>query len=132
MMKQNFVLLMLVGCGGFLGAIFRYGILWLGQHLGLRSFLALLGANALGCFLAGLIVGFILVKNIELSWLKPFLIVGFLGALTTFSSFGLELLDFSLKARWLSMLFYGLGTLVVCAALTFFGYFLSQSFFVSS
>ena len=79
-----------VGSGGFLGAILRFYI----GTLTLKYFphtlpLATLGVNLLGSFLIGLLVAVFMQFELPGS-LKLFLITGFLGALTTYSTFAIE------------------------------------------
>jgi fluoride exporter len=81
----------LVMCGGSLGAASRYSIgLLAAKTWGTQFPWGTLAANLLGCFLIGLI--FALADRVRL--LSPdmrlLLITGYLGALTTFSSFALE------------------------------------------
>lgn len=83
--------LLLVMCGGGLGAISRYTIGLLSVKLWGSGFAwGTLVANMTGCFLIGLI--FALAERVRLLTpdLRLFLITGYLGALTTFSSFALE------------------------------------------
>jgi fluoride exporter len=48
-------------------------------------------ANLLGGYLVGLVAGILLLKTSLPEELRPLLITGFLGGLTTFSAFSLEL-----------------------------------------
>jgi CrcB protein len=76
---------LIVGCGGFFGAMARFGAYQLEGLLPPHRFpLATLLINVVGCFLAGLLLE-LLTRNLQL-----FFIVGFLGAFTTFSTFGVE------------------------------------------
>lgn len=78
----------LVCIGGALGALCRYGVSRLVPQGSLSAFpWATLVVNLLGCLLLGMVYETI-SKNAD--WLKPLLIIGFLGGFTTFSSFGLE------------------------------------------
>ncbi len=82
---------LLVMAGGSLGAVSRYGVglvaarLW-GTHFPWGT----LVVNMAGCFLIGLI--FAAAERVRLLTpeLRLFLVTGYLGALTTFSSFALE------------------------------------------
>mgnify|MGYP000849745631 CR=1 FL=1 len=85
--------ILLVGLGGFFGAIARYGVYTLCTRLDIltatRFPLATLTVNVLGCFAAGSLLG--QFKNHPLfETLLPLCLVGFLGAFTTFSAFGVE------------------------------------------
>lgn len=82
---------LLVGLGGFFGAIARYSIYLLERSLGLSPFpLATLTINTLGCLVAGMAITY---GSQRFDVAHPFtliLTVGFLGSFTTFSTFGLE------------------------------------------
>ena len=80
--------LLAVGAGGFLGAVFRsFSLLIFANKLGLSSIYGVLFVNVLGSFIAGTFTG--LPENMQGSYLRYFIITGFLGALTTFSAFSL-------------------------------------------
>ena len=84
-----FLQLFVVGAGGFLGAVFRsLSLLFFTAKLGLSSIYGVLFVNVLGSFIAGLFIG--LPESMQGSYLKYFIITGFLGALTTFSAFSLD------------------------------------------
>jgi len=83
--------LLVVGCGGFLGAVARYGMNLAVAAFWTRPFpLATLLVNVSGCFLLGLLTtlaGGRLFLSPE--W-RLFLATGFVGAYTTFSTFEWE------------------------------------------
>ena len=81
----------LVMVGGSMGAACRYGVNLLSVRLAGSSFpWGTLFVNGAGCLLIGLFFGL----SERLAWLTPsvrlFFVTGFLGALTTFSSFAVE------------------------------------------
>ena len=82
--------LIFVALGGAFGALVRFGVsTWTLARWGTGFPWGTLIVNLVGCLLIGLasvIVG-ALPHNDQL---KPLIITGFLGALTTFSTFGLE------------------------------------------
>jgi CrcB protein len=81
----------IVMLGGSLGAASRYGIgLLAAKTWGTQFPWGTLTVNLIGCFLIGLI--FALANRVHLLTpdMRLLLITGFLGALTTFSSFSLE------------------------------------------
>lgn len=90
---QGFVNILAVAAGGAIGAVSRYGINRLFHQLNPISPTAFpwwtLTANLVGCFLAGVLyVGF--DAKIASPTVKLAVMVGFLGALTTFSTYCLE------------------------------------------
>ena len=81
-----FLKLFLIGLGGFLGALLRFCLTLFFSSVYPKG--PSLLVNVLGCLLAGFLFPFL---GRSPSLLVPFLFLGFLGALTTFSSFSLEL-----------------------------------------
>ncbi|MFN8487519.1 MAG: fluoride efflux transporter CrcB [Caldilineaceae bacterium] len=82
---------LLVGAGGFVGAIARY---WLGTYIqavsqGAAFPYATLLINVTGCLVIGFLAHLAL-HNIMGLEMRLLLITGFLGAYTTFSTFGNE------------------------------------------
>ena len=85
--------LLAIAIGAVLGAWLRWGfVLWLNERWPAIP-LGTLVANLLGGLIAGIALAW-LARHPELSpqW-RLFLITGFLGALTTFSSFSIESLE---------------------------------------
>jgi CrcB protein len=83
---------LLVGAGGALGAMGRYGFGVLVGRFGVTGFpYATLGVNILGSFAMGVLIG-ALAKFLP-AWqneVRLFLAVGLLGGFTTFSAFSLD------------------------------------------
>lgn len=82
-----------IALGGALGALARYGIyLWL-HPPGPPTFpYGTLVANAVGCFLAGIMIASGVTEKSET--IRLLIGVGFLGALTTFSTFSVETVNY--------------------------------------
>lgn len=83
--------LIAIAAGGACGALSRYG-LSLGLHrlLGTGFPWGTLAANLLGCLMLGAVWGWSLHSQTLTLLQQRAVSVGFLGALTTFSTFGLE------------------------------------------
>ena len=82
----------LVGAGGFIGAIFRYGLSGFVQRsssLGAFPYGTLV-VNMIGCLLIGIAVGIIDSRQMVNPEFRSFVLVGVLGGFTTYSTFGLE------------------------------------------
>ncbi len=88
--------LIYIGAGGFLGAVSRFLLAGLFQRAA-RVFWfpsGTLGVNLLGCFVIGLLGGWVENRGLFRPELRSLLIIGFLGSFTTFSTFGYETLVF--------------------------------------
>ena len=79
-----------VGIGGFFGAISRYLLATWVQKLSSFFPIGTLSVNVIGSFLIGFL--YLYFSHTINPTLKAMLITGFLGALTTFSTFSLETL----------------------------------------
>ena len=88
-------LILLVGTGAFLGAVMRYASSGLVQRLaGSSEFpLGTLVVNVIGCFLVGFISQLVEARGLFSAELRAMVIPGFLGGLTTFSTFSNETLN---------------------------------------
>lgn len=110
--------------GGGIGASLRHFI-----NLVLSKFnlpFATFGANIIGCFILGYIYSSILHKYNIPPQLKLFLTVGFLGGLTTFSTFIQENFIFLKDEKIVYFLLYTLLSLCVGLLFFYFGYNLAK------
>jgi fluoride exporter len=89
-----------IGVGAVLGAWLRYGLgLWLNPVFAAVP-LGTLAANLVGGYLVGVAVAVFHI-NVELSpELRLFFVTGFLGALTTFSTFSAEVVALVRTAQY--------------------------------
>lgn len=121
-----------VGLGGFLGAIARYALgVWLVGRLGITFPVHTLVINVTGSLAIGVLLGLLPVRPaLDPAW-RLFLVVGFLGGYTTFSSYTFEALALIRAGAWASVAWYVLGSnglgLAACAT----GMVLAQRFSVS-
>lgn len=101
---------LVIGIGGFVGAVARYGIaVWIGQRWG-RSFpLGTFVINVSGSFLIGLLMTLMAERFTENPQWRLLLVVGFLGAYTTFSTFEYETGALLKDGEWL---FAGLNVIL--------------------
>lgn len=82
---------LLIFAGGGLGALSRYGVSALLNKISNNSFpLGTLGVNVIGSFFMGILFCFFPQSERIPPELKVMILVGFLGAFTTFSSYSLE------------------------------------------
>lgn len=91
-MKDVYVLLGIAGCGA-LGAVSRYVIsAWVNQVAPSAVPLGTLVVNVAGCFLIGALMMWESLSETMSANVRLVVTAGFLGALTTFSTFGQETL----------------------------------------
>ena len=82
--------ILLVGCGGFIGAVLRYLVSLGTQRLLGTPLYGTLVVNVVGCLLIGFLGGLAEERQYLTSQLRLFLFVGLLGGFTTFSSVAYE------------------------------------------
>lgn len=119
-----------VALGGAAGAMGRYALtLWLFPVTGARFPLGTFVANLLGCTLVGVAFVLIVDKGLVPPSYRPLVIVGGLGALTTFSTFSLDtLLLWHNGAPWVAVL-YALATLLGCLIATVLAFYGTRALF---
>lgn len=93
---------LIIGIGGFMGAIVRYGMaFWIGERWG-RSFpLGTFIINVTGSFVIGLLMTLFTERFMVNPQWRLLLVVGFLGAYTTFSTFEYETGALLKDGEWL-------------------------------
>jgi CrcB protein len=103
---------LMVGLGGFAGALARYGLSLVCQRGSIVFPLGTLSANLLGC----LFIGIIAQLAAETNWIPPalrlLLATGFCGGFTTLSAFAFETAQFAKSAEWFLAGAYVLATLI--------------------
>ena len=84
-------LVLAVATGGVIGTLLRFALsTWVSTHWLRHFYLATLAVNLLGCLLIGYLYALFLMRPDVSPELRGGLILGFLGAFTTFSSFSLD------------------------------------------
>lgn len=108
-------------CGAGLGALLRAGFSLGTAGIALTLPLGTFISNMVGGYLIGIAVAFFSNNpNLSPEW-KLFVITGFLGGLTTFSSFSAEVVGFMQRGEMTWALCTALLNLIGSLALTFLG-----------
>jgi CrcB protein len=91
----------IIGLGGFFGAIARYIVaLWVGQRWGRTFTLGTFAVNVSGSFCISLLMSLFTEKLMVNPQVRLFLVIGFLGAYTTFSTFEYETGNLVKDGEW--------------------------------
>ena len=115
-------MLLAVAAGGAFGAVARYLVMiQVGHWLGTAFPFATLAVNVLGSFVLGL-----LVELMALAWspspeLRAMIVVGVLGAFTTFSTFSMDVVLHMERGELVAALAYVAASVVVCVTAFFAG-----------
>jgi CrcB protein len=109
--------LSVVAVGGAVGAVARFTLsAWFNRLFDVHHtvHIGTLLVNVLGSFIMGLVYVYIVEREVWHPELKGLIMVGMLGAFTTFSSFSLEAINFFEQGHpWLSAC-YVLGSVFLC------------------
>ncbi len=119
---------LLVGAGGAIGAMARYGLSGIFSRLWPMGFpLATLLINIIGSIAMGVFVGLMarfLPPNQEEA--RLFVAVGILGGFTTFSSFSLDTITLFERGAWLQAGLYVALSVVVCLVGLYLGLLITR------
>jgi len=86
--------LLIIGAGGFVGAVLRYGISGWVQRSTTSTFpYGTLAVNILGSFLLGVVLYLVQERGVLPPAWRSAVAIGMLGALTTFSTFSYETME---------------------------------------
>ena len=119
-----------IAVGGALGALSRYWLTTAVETLSPgRLPLGTFTVNVLGSFLIGVIFVLIAEKAVVGEQWRPLLTVGFLGSMTTFSTFSLEALTLLQQGYYSTAFTYLLSSILVCLAAAFGGMMLARWLF---
>ena len=117
-----------IALGGALGALARYGAgILVERTVGAGFPFGTLSVNIIGSLLIGFAFVWLIEKDAAHSALRGLVIVGFLGAFTTFSTYSLQTYQLLVDGRVLSAMSYAIGSVILCLAATGVGVWLSRS-----
>ena len=119
-----------IAVGGALGALSRYWVVGIISSIFERSFpFGTLVVNILGSLLIGVMYVLIIEKlDVAAEW-HAILMVGFVGAFTTFSTFSLEALMLLQEGRAVAALTYIFSSVVICLLAVASGMWSAKQFF---
>jgi CrcB protein len=104
-----------VAIGGALGAMARYAVsIWIFNATSHKFPYATLTVNVLGSFVMGILFVIIVERAALPAEMRGLLMIGFLGAFTTFSTFSLDALGLWQNGHLFVALVYVLATVVLC------------------
>ena len=115
---------LVVGIGGFLGSIARYGVgIALAKTTINQFYLGTLSVNLIGCFLIGIFYGYASRWSNEA---LLFLMVGICGGFTTFSSFSLDGMKLLKYKMYVDFIIYTSTSMIGGLLLCILGYYLTN------
>jgi CrcB protein len=119
----------LIGLGGFIGAVMRYTLGgWIQAATGsYRLPFGTLGVNVLGSFLIGVLATLVRTRGLMTAETRGFVLIGMLGALTTFSTFSYETLGLARDGALTSAAANVLANVVLCLLFVWLGRALALS-----
>lgn len=114
---------LLVGLGGFLGAVARYTLGGLVLHLTAQERFpySTFAVNVLGCLAVGVLAGLAERHQAFGPDARLFLFTGLLGGFTTFSAFGLEAVHLLRRGDVATAVLYAGGSVVLGIAAVWLG-----------
>jgi len=116
-----------IAAGGAFGALMRYWVstatyAWLGRGFPWGTLMV----NVLGSFAMGVLYVLLLDRLTSGPELRAFLLIGFLGAFTTFSTFSIETFNLIEDAQLGRALLNAGGSVIVCIAAAWLGVVLGR------
>lgn len=113
-MERQLRELIIVGTGGFIGAVARYWISgWVYRWTGPGFPWGTLAVNVVGCFLIGALMAVAESRLAVTPETRLFLGIGVLGSLTTFSTVSFETFELLRRSAHLAALLNAAGSLVL-------------------
>jgi len=119
-----------VALGGALGAMTRYWLSTTVERFNDTGFpLGTFVVNVLGSFLIGVLFILFMEKLSLVEQYRPILVIGFLGAMTTFSTFSLDALLLFQQGHYNTALIYILGSVAICLLAAYAGLLMGRALF---
>jgi len=126
-LKATLINAAMVGSGGFIGALARYGLSGLvHRQVPFAIFpYGTMAVNLVGCLAIGVVVGLVESRQLFGPELRTFALIGILGGFTTFSTFGYETFAMMRDAEYLRAAANVGGQVILGLALVWLGYTLT-------
>jgi len=118
--------ILLIGFGGFTGAVSRYLVGVFINDIGLNSNISTMLVNIIGSFFMGLLFYFFSTNSSD--FYKMFFVIGFLGSFTTFSAFSLDAMNLFLASEYFNFFIYITLSVILSITFIFLGLFLLNLF----
>ena len=107
-------MLLAVAAGGALGAMARYGVYLLGARLWGHGFpWSTLVVNVAGSFVLAVLIELMALRWSPSQEVRALLVVGVLGAFTTFSTFSLDVATLAQRQAWTPAALYIAGSVAL-------------------
>jgi len=120
---KTFISFLVVGIGGAIGSVMRYGLSVVAQRFSVTFPHGTLWANLLGCFIIGAVAALSAKTEVLSPTMRLLLATGLCGGFTTMSTFTYEMFKFVQATEYLYASGYFLVTMVGCAAMFCLGMF---------
>lgn len=128
-LRPMFLNFFIVGMGGAIGSMFRYGVgMICTKHIAGLFPWATFGMNILGSLLIAIMMGVIAHFQNWSEETRLFAVVGILGGFTTFSAFSYDSVTMIERGEYLHAAFYVVGSVLLSIAATFIGLILVRTF----
>ena len=126
-MKATLINAVMVGSGGFIGALARYGLSGLvHRQVPFATFpYGTMAVNLVGCCAIGVVIGLVESRQLFGPEFRTFALIGILGGFTTFSTFGYETFAMIRDAEYLRAAANVGGQVILGLALVWLGYTLA-------
>ena len=118
--------IVLVTLGGAIGALLRYLIMYTLSFSWMSFPYGTLLINVIGSFAIGFLAFWLANHYCHNQSISIFLIVGVLGAFTTFSTFSLDTLHLFIEQRYIAAFIYVLFSVILCIMAAFLGMLFSK------
>ncbi|WET82083.1 fluoride efflux transporter CrcB [Amycolatopsis sp. QT-25] len=125
--RPRWDVLAVVGAGGALGSLARYGLSLAIPRSPGQFALSTFATNVSGCLLIGFLMAALTAAEAPHRLVRPFLGVGILGGYTTFSTYATDTLDLVTTGRPFTGLAYAFGTVAAALMAVYAGHEITRA-----